>query len=129
MTEGILLDTHVLLWWLGGDPRLGPHTRARIEDRSTTVQVSAASVWEAAIKRALGKLQTPDDLPEVIVASGFSPLDVTPAHAWATGHLPPLHRDPFDRLLIAQAQLGGLEFATDDEQIDQYDLDVWDARS
>lgn len=113
----LLLDTHVLLWLLTGDPRLGSGSRGAIE-AAARVHVSAASLWEVAIKAGLGRLTVPDDLPEVVERSGLEALPVTSAHAWGVRHLAGLeHRDPFDRMLLTQAALEGLTFLTVDGAI------------
>ena len=95
----LLLDTHVLLWALSGDPSLHQDIELSIADPSNTVFVSAASLWEIAIKRALGKLVAPTNLVEEIGLAGFDELAVSFRHADAAGSLPPHHRDPFDRML------------------------------
>lgn len=114
----LLLDTHVVLWILDDDGgRLGPDARALLAADSQ-VFVSAASVWEMAIKSSLGKLSAPDDLPRRIESSGLSWLTVTEKHAWATREVSGLpHRDPFDRLLIAQAGAEHLRLLTADREI------------
>jgi len=91
-----------VLWLLAGDTRV-ESVRAAIEDARTPVLVSAVCVWEAAIKSALGKLRVPDDLPERLDEFEFEHLPITDVHAWAVRALPPIHNDPFDRLLAAQA--------------------------
>lgn len=109
-----LLDTHVLLWLLDGSSRLGPGTRAWLE-RQPRVHVSAASLWEIAIKEELGKLAVPGNLTDLISASGTTWLPVSPSHSWATRSVTGLpHRDPFDRLLLAQAAEEDLTLVTAD---------------
>jgi PIN domain nuclease of toxin-antitoxin system len=115
-----LLDTHALLWWLFDDPRLGPAAREAMEDPANVVFVSAASVWEIAIKRALGKVSAPDDLSEQVEDAGFEPLPVGFDHAERVGALPLRHRDPFDRLLVAQALVEGATIVTVDRLIRAY---------
>jgi PIN domain nuclease of toxin-antitoxin system len=115
----LLLDTHVLLWWLDGS-RLSRGTVDRIADPSELVAVSAASLWEAAIKVALGKLEMPGPLSAAVVDSGFEPVPITFDHAERAGALPPHHRDPFDRMLIAQALIEGLTIVTHDPAFDPY---------
>lgn len=119
----VLLDTHVLLWALGDDPRLSADHRAIISGPGALF-VSAATVWEIAIKRALGKLTAPADLTRTIAQAGCQPLAITWRHAEAAGALPPLHADPFDRLLIAQAQVEGLALATADRAIAAYTVET-----
>lgn len=123
----VLLDTHVLLWVLSGDDRLSAAAREVLVDGATEVRVSAVSAWEITIKRAIGKLDAPDDLPAQLEANRFDPLDVTIDHALAVGQLPPLHRDPFDRLLVAQARGEGLALMTADAQIGRYDVETFPA--
>lgn len=115
----LLLDTHVLLWWLADDPRLAATARAAIASPEDEVRVSAASIWEMVIKQALGKLQLPDGFAEVLASEDLLPLPVTAAHALAVGRLPLLHHDPFDRLLVAQCQVEGLTLVTADTRVAQ----------
>ena len=119
----LLLDTHVVLWWLDGT-RLGAEVTDRIADPSELVVVSAASIWEASIKAALGKLETPEALSRAVVDEGFEPLPITFDHAERAGALPPHHRDPFDRMLAAQALIEGLTIVTHDPAFDPYGLDL-----
>lgn len=119
----LLLDTHALLWWLAGSPLAGRVVEL-VSDPSTLVAVSAASIWEAAIKGSLGKLEAPGSLAAAAVEEGFEPLPVTFDHAEAAGQLPPHHGDPFDRMLIAQARLEHLTIVTRDPAFDAYDVAV-----
>ncbi len=119
----LLLDTHTLLWWLSGAP-LDPRAGERISSPEEVVAVSAASIWEAAIKASLGKLRVPGSVAEAAAASGFEPLPITAAHAEAAGALPPVHRDPFDRMLIAQATLERCTIVTRDPVFGRYRVDV-----
>jgi len=91
---------------------------------ATTAVVSAASVWELEIKRALGKLDSPDDLPDALAAGAYLPLAISVEHAVAAARLPPHHRDPFDRMLVAQALVDGLTIVTGDPRIARYDVAV-----
>jgi PIN domain nuclease of toxin-antitoxin system len=116
----LLLDTHVLLWALEDSPELGERTRRAITDPRNQVFVSAVSVREIAIKRALGKVQAPDDLLAAVEETGFTELGITLFHAEQAGNLPPHHRDPFDRMLVAQAQAVGLTIVTRDANIPIY---------
>ncbi len=116
----LLLDTHTLLWWLADDPRLGQRAREMIADERNEAYVSAASAWEISIKRALGKLEAPDDLDAIVEEEGFAKLPISFFHGERAGSLPALHRDPFDRMLIAQAQAEGLDIVTADERIGSY---------
>jgi PIN domain nuclease of toxin-antitoxin system len=117
----LLLDTHIVLWWLTDDPTLGDDIKNRL-DREPDVYVSAATLWEVGIKQAIGKLTEPADLAERIRDSGFSPLPVTFEHAIAAGRLPLIHRDPFDRMLVAQAGCEDLTLVTRDPDIQKYDV-------
>ena len=116
----LLLDTHVFIWTLDDDPRLSAAAWSMIEE-ADAVYVSSASIWEAAIKYQLGKIKVaPERLLEAVTPSGFLELPVNSRHAAAVAHLPPIHRDPFDRLLIAQAVSEPLHFLTADSQLPQY---------
>jgi PIN domain nuclease of toxin-antitoxin system len=112
----LLLDTHVVLWWLADDPSLSEEIKDRL-DHEPDVRVSAATLWEIAIKQALGKIAAPADLPERVRDIGFS-------HAIAAGRLPPIHRDPFDRMLVAQARCEDLTLVTRDPRCQQYDVAI-----
>jgi PIN domain nuclease of toxin-antitoxin system len=118
----LLLDTHVFLWWDSNDSRLPEALRSEIADPQNQIFISAVTAWEISIKRALGKLTFGGALGNAIEKHGFSALPITVAQAEWTGHLPQLHRDPFDRLLVAQAQLEGLILVTVDEQILRYQV-------
>jgi PIN domain nuclease of toxin-antitoxin system len=118
----LLLDTHALLWWLADARDLEPAAREAIGDPETLVYVSAVSVWEIVIKKALGKLEVPDDLPAVVEAEPFQHLDITIEHAFKVSELPMHHSDPFDRLLIAQCLVDGLTLVTHDADIARYDV-------
>jgi PIN domain nuclease of toxin-antitoxin system len=120
----LLVDTHVLLWWLADDPALPEQARAMIGKSTTEALVSVASLWEIAIKRRLGKLEAPESLPETVVTEGFQWLPIEPEHAWAVASLPVHHRDPFDRLLIAQGLAEGLPIVTGDHRFDDYGVEV-----
>jgi PIN domain nuclease of toxin-antitoxin system len=116
----LLLDTHVLLWVLADDAALSNTARAEI-DRAEAVYASAASIWEISIKSALGKLKIDQRcLPDRLIEAGFLPLPVTWEHANAVRKLPNLHRDPFDRILIAQAITEPLRFMTADRALAGY---------
>jgi PIN domain nuclease of toxin-antitoxin system len=119
----LLLDTHTILWWLGADPRLGPSARAAIARAGAEAGVSAASIWEASIKRAAGKLSGPD-LASAVRAAGLPFLRIDERHAKLAGELPLLHRDPFDRMLVAQAMVEGLAVVTGDPDIARYGVPV-----
>jgi len=123
----LLLDTHVLLWVLLDDRRLRSEVRDRIADGRTEVFVSAASAWEITIKRALGQLRAPDDLVHQLAAARLAGLDVRIEHALAVAELPDHHRDPFDRLLVAQARVEKLVLVTSDDVLRRYDVPVLQA--
>ncbi len=120
----LLLDTHILLWWLADDRRLPPSAATAIGDGETFVAVSAASAWEIAIKKAAGRLEAPDELLEAIEANNFDALSISLAHALAAGALPPHHTDPFDRMLIAQARAERLTVVTVDARFSDYDVEL-----
>jgi PIN domain nuclease of toxin-antitoxin system len=116
----LLLDTHAFLWWLNDPSLLSKPARKAIGDGKNIVYLSAVVVWEIAIKKALGKLDAPDDIETAMAANRFLPLPVTIPHALAVQSLPDLHRDPFDRLLIAQAKHEGCRLITRDLNIPRY---------
>jgi PIN domain nuclease of toxin-antitoxin system len=115
----LLLDTNVLLWWLVDSPRLSGDARKMIM-ASPAVYVSAATTWEVGIKRALGKLNAPENLEEELSASHFVPLAITVAHSIAAAKLPHHYDDPFDRMLIAQSTLESLTLVTGDTRLKDY---------
>lgn len=118
----LLLDTHVLLWAVLNDPRLtSTQVRAISEGE---LYVSAASVWEIGIKRALGKLDVPEELFDIAVDAGCRPLPISWTHAEAAAALPLHHTDPFDRMLIAQARCENLRLASSDAKLAAYDVDL-----
>ncbi len=118
----LLLDTHVLLWAVLNDPRL-TETQARAISEGE-LYVSAASVWEIGIKRALGKLDVPEVLFDIAVDAGCRPLPISWTHAEAAAALPLHHTDPFDRMLIAQARCENLRLASSDTKLAAYDVDL-----
>jgi PIN domain nuclease of toxin-antitoxin system len=118
----LLLDTHVFLWWAGNSPELDTDARRSIAAEESFVAVSAAVAWEIAIKRALKKLRAPEDIVEQMERHQFAPLPITIEHAVQAGALPVHHRDPFDRMLVAQAQLEGLTIVTRDPNISLYSV-------
>lgn len=119
----LLLDTHTLLWWLAGE-QLSDDVTKRLSDPTELVAVSAVSIWEASVKEAIGKLVVPEPLPVVVVDEGFEALPITLEHAQRAGELPNHHRDPFDRMLVAQAQIEGLTIVSRDRVFSQYDVAV-----
>ena len=123
----LLIDTHTFLWWLDDDSELGPEARAAIGDGENLVFVSAATGWEISIKRASGKLETPGDIAGWVRDSGFIELPIELDHAVLSGELPKHHRDPFDRILIAQATLEDQTLVTADADVPKYDVKTLDA--
>jgi PIN domain nuclease of toxin-antitoxin system len=123
----LLLDTHVFLWLVTEPERLGPHLQA-VEDESNALLVSAGSAWEIAIKHGLGRLQLPEPparyVPERLRTIGAQPVAIEHAHALAVASLPPLHRDPFDRLLVAQSRALGAPIVTADPSVAQYEVET-----
>jgi PIN domain nuclease of toxin-antitoxin system len=119
----LLLDTNALLW--AADGRLKGDAKRAVEESADEVYVSAASVWEIEIKRALGRLKAPDDVAAMVDESGFKRLSITFEHAVEAGRLPPLHADPFDRVLIAQAKIEALTLGTSDEAIGRYEVETF----
>lgn len=121
----LLIDTNVVIWILGGDERrVSSAARRVLNDDRRSLFVSAVTVWEIATKRSLGKLRAPQGWAKSLRASGLEPLPVTALHAEAVEHLPWHHRDPFDRLLIAQATTEGMSLVSADLQMAAYDVDV-----
>ena len=120
----LLLDTHAAIWWLSDDPRLGAAAAAQLQDDSNLVLLSAAIVWEVAIKRSLGKLDTPEGFAPRLLEAGAVPLAVSIEHAAGVQQLPHHHRDPFDRLLIAQATIEGATLVSSDEALRAYDVPI-----
>ncbi len=120
----LLLDTHTVLWWLSDDPTLSDTARSAIADPENTVFLSAVVVWEIRIKQGIGKLDLPDDFGEVLDGQRFPELPVKVGHAHAIAGLPAVHRDPFDRMLVAQAQVEQMTIVTRDPSIPDYGLDV-----
>ena len=116
----LLLDTHLLLWWLEGSPSLPAQARETIRDPENTVFVSAVSLWEIWLKQSLGKLRLPVDFTERLAAESFESLPLLASHTRQVGLLPWHHRDPFDRMLVAQAQAEKLLLLTADEALTAY---------
>ena len=120
----LLLDAHALLWWLGDDATLEVAARAAIASPANDVLVSAATVWEIEIKRALGKLEAPDGLVDAVEAAALQALPISLDDAERAGRLPPHHRDPFDRMLVAQAMRLEAVIVSRDDAFAPYGLDV-----
>jgi len=118
----LLLDTHVLLWWLDDHSTLSKKIKAVIADGKNPVFVSAVVIWEITIKQALGKLEIPRNFRRVLDDQPFEMLDITVEHVHAVGDLPAYHRDPFDRMLVAQAKLERLTLVTRDIRLKKYKI-------
>ncbi len=118
----LLLDTHTFLWWLSDWEQISESARAAIADPNNEVLVSAVTGWEIGIKKARGRLVAPDNLAAVVEEKRFEHLSLTFAHAERAAALPPHHRDPFDRMLIAKAQAEGLVLVTRDSRIADYEV-------
>ena len=126
----LLLDTHTLLWWLDGDRRLSRTARNRIADTDNIVLISAASAWEITTKARIGKLpgalEVAEDVAGAVAGQGFAALEITILHAQRAGRLPGGHRDPFDRMLIAQAQLEDVPIVSNETIFDAYGVTrIW----
>jgi PIN domain nuclease of toxin-antitoxin system len=120
----LILDTHAALWWLSGDERFGSAAEEHVADATNQVLLSAAVVWEVAIKRSLGKLEAPGDFAPTLLGAGARPLPVGLDHAAAVEQLPWHHRDPFDRLLVAQATVERAALVSADEALGAYGIRV-----
>ena len=120
----VLLDTHALIWAIENSPRLSKTARSVIADADNVVLASAASAWEITIKKAIGRLAAPDDLEAAIEGAGFTKRPITFADARRVGVLAPLHSDPFDRMLVAQALEDGVPIVSRDPQIVRYPVQV-----
>jgi PIN domain nuclease of toxin-antitoxin system len=119
-----LLDTHALIWWLANDANLSLDAKNVITDPRNLIFVSAASTWEIAIKKSLGKLESPDDLLKQIKVNQFKSLPIDLEETLVVETLPTYHQDPFDRILIAQAQFFDLTIITRDRQFEFYDVKI-----
>ena len=124
----LLLDTHAFLWWITDDPQLSTKARELISDSHNTMYWSAASSWEVSTKYALGRLplpETPEEfLPVELVKNRIESLSVIDAHAFQAGRLPRHHADPFDRMLVAQAQIESLVILSNDRKLNHYDVEI-----
>lgn len=118
----LLLDTHVILWWRGDYRRISERAQDAIADPDHVLLFSAASIWEMAIKRATGKLRMPPNVVDTLKQRGFSELHMSSRHGLNAGALPAHHGDPFDRMLVAQAQSEHLTLVTNDARIAAYDV-------
>jgi PIN domain nuclease of toxin-antitoxin system len=120
----LILDTHAALWWLSGDERIGAAAEEHVADATNQILLSAAVVWEVAIKRSLGKLRAPDEFAATFLVGGAQPLPISLEHAAEVERLPWHHRDPFDRLLIAQAIVERAALVSGDEAVRAYEVRV-----
>ena len=124
----LLLDTHTFLWWITDDPQLSTKARELIGDGHNILYWSAASSWEVSIKYALGRMPLPEApeqfLPAEIGKNRLESLPIIDAHAFQAGQLPHHHRDPFDRMLVAQAQVESLALLSNDQQLNHYDVEI-----
>lgn len=120
----LLLDAHAILWWLADDPTLSRPARAAIRAPANDVLVSAASVWEIEIKRALGKLEAPDGLIDAIASAAFGAVPITASDATRAARLPAHHRDPVDRMLVAQATRLDAIIVSRDASFEAYEVEV-----
>lgn len=122
--QKLLLDTQIFLWWLNDDSKLSSKAKKLIADQNNEIFVSAVSGWEISIKRGRGKLKAPEQLNELVEITGFEHLPVTYLHGEKAGSLPMHHRDPFDRMLIAQAQIENLILVSSDKEISKYKIEM-----
>ena len=122
----LILDTHVLLWWLDDSPSLPEKSRRAIANSENLIVLSAAVIWEIRIKQALGKLTIAPTFYDVVKNERFEMLSISSDHAYAVGDLPMHHHDPFDRMIIAQAKLERLTIVTHDVFFKKYDVPVLD---
>ena len=128
-----LLDTHVFLWWIMDDARLSLYIRDFIADEGNDLFLSSASCWEIAIKTKIGRLKLPDNpekfIPDQMIANNISGLPIQLVHALHVYNLPDHHRDPFDRMLVAQARIEKIPIITNDRLIADYDVKIlWDKK-
>lgn len=120
----VLLDTHAALWWLVQPDRVGTNATALMLDGGNRLLLSSVSVWEVAIKEALGKIEPPADFADTLLDGGVRPLAIGIDHATEVGRLPALHKDPFDRMLVAQARVEGAMLVSADPALAAYDVPV-----
>jgi PIN domain nuclease of toxin-antitoxin system len=120
----LLLDTHVLIWWLSDARKLSQTEIDLITDSDNLIFVSAATAWEIAVKKMIGKLEAPDDLPAALAVNNFLELPITIEHSQKLYQLPLHHNDPFDRIMVAQAMSEDLTFMTRDTKIALYDIKI-----
>ena len=120
----VLLDTHVLLWSIDEPHRIGREARLAFQTEDTKIVVSVVNLWEIAIKLRRGHLTAPENLPQIIADMGHQILDIGVSHAWHVRTLPPIHGDPFDRMLVAQAQIEDIPLITHDRILERYDIRI-----
>ena len=120
----LCLDTHILLWWLDDNPSLSKKGKTVIADTNNLIILSAAVIWEMRIKQALGKLEIAANFYTVLKQQGFEMLPISSDHAYAVGDLPMYHRDPFDRMILAQAKLENLTIVTHDAIFHKYGIPI-----
>jgi PIN domain nuclease of toxin-antitoxin system len=120
----LLLDTHILLWWLMDDPRLSGRARELVSDPVNMIFVSSVSAWEVAIQQSLGGLTIEASLGAAVQEEGFTQLPISFAHAEEILSLPPIYKDPFDRMLVAQARVEALQLLTSDQRLLQYPVHI-----
>jgi PIN domain nuclease of toxin-antitoxin system len=120
----LLLDTHIVLWWLSDDSRLPTDLAERL-DHDPDIYLSPVTVWEVAVKHSIGKLAGPDNLPELVRDSGFIEVPLNHRHAIEAARLPLLHRDPFDRMLVAQARCESFTLVTADPWCQKYEVALY----
>ncbi len=123
----LLLDTHTFIWWLSGSEQLGEFAKCEIGKAENEVYISAATTWEMSIKKQLGKLEAADDIDQKVELAGFTKLPISLFHGEQAGMLPDHHKDPFDRMLIAQAQAEGLTIVTKDKYFSLYGVHLINA--
>jgi PIN domain nuclease of toxin-antitoxin system len=118
----VIIDSHILIWWLLDSPELKPNIKAFLTNPAQKVYVSVATVWEIAIKQAMGKLQGFENLPDMLAISDFEVIDIKPHHAMYAANLPLHHKDPFDRMIIAQSILEKLTLISEDRVFSSYSM-------
>lgn len=120
----LLLDTHIVLWWLSDSEKLSKKSRSILSDVDNFIFVSVATGWEIAIKKSIGKLTAPDDFSKALQVNGFQSISITLEHAELAGSLPHHHDDPFDRMIIAQSKIENLTVLTHDKHFKLYDIEL-----
>ncbi|MBF0266097.1 MAG: type II toxin-antitoxin system VapC family toxin [Gammaproteobacteria bacterium] len=123
----ILIDTHVFLWWISDNKNLGENARKYISNPQNRIYLSSVSSWEISIKKNKGLLEAPDDIASIVNEEGFEELPISIFHGELAGKLESIHKDPFDRMMIAQAKAEAMELLTDDLYIKKYSISIIDA--